>query len=118
MTTSANNFSWYSMSDPAIIKEIGAQLKLLRLQQNMTQQTLADKSGLSRSAVSEMENGKVATTFITIIQILRTLQRLHQLDSWIVPDLMSPLQAAKMKKNTRLKASSKNVNKEKGDSTW
>lgn len=118
MANTNNPIPWFSMSDPAIVKEIGIQLKRARLQQNMTQQSLADKAGLSRSAISEMENGKSATTFITIVQVLRTLQKLYFLDSWIVSDLISPIQIAKLKKHPRLKASSKRVNKGKGGDNW
>ena len=36
---------YYSMSDRAILREIGRRLKRKRLDRNMTQQTLADRAG-------------------------------------------------------------------------
>lgn len=81
-TPEIDNFDWYNISDYSISREIGTALKNLRHQQNLSQVELGEKAGLSRSAISEMENGKAATSFVTIIQVLRALNRLSLLDSW------------------------------------
>jgi transcriptional regulator with XRE-family HTH domain len=111
--------NWYSMSDPAIVTELCHSLKQIRLQQNLTQEQLAEKAGLSRSAISEMENGKTAVSLITIIQLLRALQQLHLLDNWKVSANASPLQVAKYTAKGRLRSSGKvlrkKVNKEKSE---
>jgi len=66
------------MSDPAIIKELGQQLKRLRLKSNLTQQELSERSGLFRSTISEIENGRIAS-ILSLIQILRALNQLELL---------------------------------------
>jgi len=108
------------MSDPAIVNELCKSLKQFRLLQNLTQEQLADKAGLSRSAISQMEVGKSAVSLITVIQVLRALQQLHLLDNWSASANVSPLQAAKYSGKDRLRASGKasqrKANKE--DSEW
>jgi len=110
--------NWYSMSDPAIVTELGAYLKQIRLQQNLTQELLAEKAGLSRSAISEMENGKAATSLLTIVQVLRALQQLHLLDNWKASSQISPLQMAKLSGKERLRASGKMQKKNREESKW
>jgi transcriptional regulator with XRE-family HTH domain len=118
MITMSNATNWYSMSDPAIVTELGSYLKQIRLQQNLTQELLAQKAGLSRSVISEMENGKVATSLLTIIQVLRALQQLHLLDKWQIAAQISPLQVAKLSGKERLRASGTTPKKNREESEW
>lgn len=101
---------WYSMSDPSIVKELCGILRQVRLQQNITQEQLAEKAGLSRSAISKMETGKSTVEFLTLIQVLRALQQLHLLDSWKVPAAISPLMVARFTTKGRLRASGSTSN--------
>jgi len=118
MKTLSNATNWYSMSDPAIVAALGSFLKQIRLQQNLTQELLAQKAGLSRPVISEMENGKTGTSFLTIIQILRALQQFHLLDNWKVASQISPLQMAKLSGKERLRASVRTTKKNREESEW
>ena len=118
MNTLSNATNWYSMSDPAIVAELGSYLKQIRLQQNLTQKLLAQKAGLSRPVISEMENGKAGTSFLTIIQVLRALQQFHLLDNWKVSGQISPLQMAKLSGKDRLRASGGKTKKNREESEW
>ena len=118
MITLSNATNWYSMSDPAIVAELGSYLKQIRLQQNLTQEVLAQKAGLSRSVISEMENGKAATSLLTIVQVLRALQQLHLLDNWKASSQISPLQMAKLSGKERLRASGTTPKKNREESEW
>ena len=118
MNTLSNAINWYSMSDPAIVAELGSYLKQIRLQQNLTQELLAQKAGLSRPVISEMENGKAGTSFLTIIQVLRALQQFHLLDIWNVAGQISPLQMAKLSGKERLRASGSKTKKNREESEW
>jgi transcriptional regulator with XRE-family HTH domain len=118
METPDNITNWYSMSDPAIATQLGAYLRQIRLQQNLTQQQVAEKAGLSRSAISEMENGKTATSLLTIIQVLRALQQFHLFENWKVAGQISPLQMAKLTGKERLRASGITVKNNKEESEW
>ena len=79
MTNPGNTTNWYSMSDPAIVSQLGTFLRQIRLQQNLTQEQVAEKAGLSRSAISDMENGRTVASLLTTVQVLRALKQLNLL---------------------------------------
>lgn len=117
MTNQVNAINWYSMSDPAIISQLGTFLRQMRLQQNLTQDQVAEKSGLSRSAISDLENGRTVASLLTLILVLRALEQLQLLDNWMVVAQISPLQMAKLSGKERLRASGKTM-KKKEESEW
>ena len=85
------------MTDVAIVRQIGNYIKHVRLQQNKTQAQLADIAGLNRWTISQIENGE-SVTLNSFIQILRALDSLFVLNALEVPDEISPLEYAKLKK--------------------
>jgi len=95
--------SIYGKSDPAILREIGDRLKTRRLNKNITQQELARLSGLSRSTISEIEGGKPFGV-LALIQVLRALETLEDLDAFLPDSGPSPLQLAKLKGRERRRA--------------
>lgn len=68
----------YILSDTAISERISARLKEIRLKQNMSRQELADRSGVSVSSVSRMEEGEIRS-FDSFLRILRILGQLDVL---------------------------------------
>lgn len=96
--------NWYNLSDPAIVREIGKNLKQLRLSKNITQSQLAQIAGLDRVTISKLENGRAAT-LLTFIQLLRALNELDLLNVFNVEPQISPLQVAEMQANYRVRAS-------------
>ena len=94
------------MSDPTIVKEICRNLKQIRLNKNISQSELANLSGLNRVTISRMEAGRAAT-LLTIIQVLRALDRLEILNAFITDPEISPIQLLKQKETQRQKASPK-----------
>jgi transcriptional regulator with XRE-family HTH domain len=119
MSYESNIFSWYAMSDPAIIKEIGIQLKNIRLRKNLSQQQLASLSGLYRSTISEIENGRPAS-LLSFVQLLRGLGKLEILGSMVEVPVISPLTLAREAGLIRKRASSlkKYDNQQPEDGTW
>ena len=110
--------NWYSMRDQSVVTELGLILRQIRLSQNMTQEKLASKAGLSRSAIYEMENGKTATSLITIVQVLRALQQLQVFDSWKPENLESTLRMTKSNGKARLRATHKTIQRKKEENEW
>jgi transcriptional regulator with XRE-family HTH domain len=114
------------MGDHAISLELGNNLRSLRLQHNLSQEKLAEKAGLSRSAISEMENGKTATSLVTIIQVLRALQQLHLLEHLLINDESGLSETAGLSKAERPRASRSTASyksynkksKEEDESDW
>ncbi len=105
------------MSDRAVLREIGRRLKRKRLDKNLTQQTLADMAGLSRTTISDLERGAPAG-LLTVIQILRGLGGLEELDAFLPDPGLSPLQLARLKGRQRQRASRQPRDKDKEESDW
>jgi transcriptional regulator with XRE-family HTH domain len=95
---------WYALSDVAAVREIGRNLQLIRLNQDISQQELAVQSGLSRLTISQVENGRPAST-LTLVQLLRALGRLDVLEVLEQSATISPLQAARLARQRRQRAS-------------
>jgi transcriptional regulator with XRE-family HTH domain len=94
------------MSDKALAMQIGAFIKHQRMEQNKTQDVLANTAGISRSTLSLLERGETVT-LATLLQVLRVLDQLHVMEAFKIQQIMSPLILAKMEKNRRTRASGK-----------
>lgn len=110
--------NWLEMSDTAIVNHICSQLRQVRLDQNVTQEQLAERSGLGRATISRIEKGQ-SVSLLTLIQILRALNRLELLDTFkrVSPEI-SPLQLLKEQKPKRYRASGKRAASNENDSEW
>ncbi|MFM1876396.1 MAG: hypothetical protein RL266_2133 [Bacteroidota bacterium] len=109
---------WLAMSDAAIVSFVCSQLRQIRLDQNMTQEELAERSGLGRATISRIEKGQ-AVSLLTLIQLLRALNRLDLLEAFqnVSPDI-SPLQLLKEQKPIRYRASGKRQSTDKPETEW
>lgn len=72
--------SWMFLTEQEILKEIGARLKKIRVQHNLTQKDLGEEVGLSVSTISLIEQGK-STTVESLIRILVRLNRIKDFES-------------------------------------
>jgi transcriptional regulator with XRE-family HTH domain len=95
-----------AMADPAIVKEVCANIKQMRLSRNITQAELASRAGVDRTTVSRMESGRAAT-LLTLVQILRALDRLDLLNVFHEEPEISPLQILRVQERRRKYASGK-----------
>jgi transcriptional regulator with XRE-family HTH domain len=96
---------FFTLSDKAIAEELGHRLQSLRLRRNITQQALAEATTLSLNTIKSLESGRGKLS--SLIPVLRELGALDQLDHFIPPPAISPLQLAKMQGKTRERASGK-----------
>ena len=96
------------MSDKALVEYIGVFIKHHRMEQNITQEALANAAGISRSTLSLLERGETVT-LSTFIQILRMLDQLHIMEVFTIQQTISPLVLARMEMNKRKKASGKTL---------
>jgi len=85
-----------------ILRRIGQSLREHRLRQNVPQSVLAERSGLSLTAVKRLENG-LGATLGSFVRVCRTLN----LDGWIAEiepkDTVSPLAYAEALKKSAAK---------------
>ncbi len=81
-------------------REIGRQLRALRLQKNIDQKRLAEMSGIALNAVKRLESGR-GTTLKSLIKVLRSLEREDWLASLMPQISVSPMQMLKNRKPER-----------------
>jgi transcriptional regulator with XRE-family HTH domain len=105
MMNKANN-SILTLSDNAILAMIGNFLKEQRIQQNKTQEEIAQSAGIDRTTLLKMENGS-ASNMLSFIQVLRALGQLELLQNFEFKEQISPLLLAKMQQYKRKRASKK-----------
>lgn len=105
------------MSDGAIVGMLGSYIKHHRLEQNITQDQLATNTGISRSTLVDLEQGK-SGNLLTFIRLLRSLNLLNTLDAFQVKQQISPILLAEQAQAQYKRASKrKNISK-KRNTDW
>lgn len=98
---------WKTLSNPAIMIEIGKRLKSYRIRKNLSQKELASRAGISVLSVQNLEKGRFVT-MVTFISILRMLKLLGNIEI-LVPELpISPVELLKLKGKTRKRVQKRN----------
>lgn len=97
--------NFQSMSNQAIAAEVGHRIAQLRLENNLTQQQMADEIGMSRMGYGKLEKG--AGKFENIIAALRALDRLDLVEHFIPEIPFSPMEQLKLKGKQRVRATGK-----------
>lgn len=105
-----------SGSPDAVATELGNRLKQARLNADLTQNELADKAGISIKLVQGAEKGK--TQLVTLVAILQALDLAEQLNNFIAPQDISPIQLMKLHGRKRQRASGRKTNQHKEDPEW
>jgi transcriptional regulator with XRE-family HTH domain len=98
--------NWYSLTDKEVMCELGARIRLARIERNLTQQMLSERSGLNRSTIRELENGR-SVHLVSLLQLMRTMELLERLDLFLPGDSQSPVLAKMKKERKRVKPSRK-----------
>lgn len=82
------------MNDEEILKQIGVKLKELRVERNMKQKELSERSGLSMFSISQIETGH-NTSILSLVQILKALDRMDMLEPFLKAKEVDPELLAK-----------------------
>ncbi len=90
-------------SDGAVLETIGERAKQERLNQNLTQVSLAKKAGVSVIVVQRLERGR-GCTLQNLIRVLRSLNKLEQLDLFLPEPGVSPIELARLEGRQRIEA--------------
>lgn len=89
---------------PDVLRELGARLKTLRLQQNLRVQDLAADSGVSPRTIDRLEGGRSIGTE-NLVRVMRGLGRLPSFEAFVpLPDV-SPYELARLRGKVRQRAS-------------
>jgi transcriptional regulator with XRE-family HTH domain len=76
---------------------LGSKLRLLRLDRNIEQATLAERAGVSRNALKRLELGRGSTTH-TLLSVLRALGRENWLETIAPVATINPLMMSRSAK--------------------
>ncbi|MCB2167723.1 MAG: helix-turn-helix domain-containing protein [Deltaproteobacteria bacterium] len=105
-----------TMSDAAILAELGARLARRRIDSQLTQADLAREAGISKRTVERIEAGGSAQ-MASMIRIFRVLDVIPEMDQFIPPSGPRPMDLIKNKGKQRQRASSSR--KDRGrDAPW
>lgn len=94
------------LSNKAILEELAKRLVRSRIALNLTQEEVAESSGMGKRTLERIESGEDFRVS-NLIKLLGTLKMLDVLDELIPPEQISPLRLLEMKKNSKKRASGK-----------
>lgn len=100
-----------------IEQELGRRLKRRRLELNLSQETTALQSGLSRRTITAVEHGQGAT-LATLIGLMRTLGALDQWNQFLPDPVPSPLALAGLRPDHSRRYASKPRRKSERTAAW
>ncbi len=89
---------------PDVLRELGARLKTLRLQQNLRVKDLAADSGVSPRTIDRLEAGHSIGTE-NLVRVMRGLGRLQAFEAFIPVPEVSPYEIARLRGRVRRRAS-------------
>ena len=89
--------------DRAVLGELGGRIARHRLDRGLSQDTLAEEAGLSRSPVVRMERGE-SVQLVSLLRVLRVLGMLDNLDALVPAPQISPIQLLKLRGKERQRA--------------
>lgn len=94
--------TFYTYSDKELIRKWGEKLKALRLEANLSQTELAQKTGMSRSSIAEIEKGR-NFSIASLISMLRTLNHLDKLEYFFKKEeyALTPMEIYALEKKKR-----------------
>lgn len=93
-----------STDSPTTVAEtLGGRLKRARLNANLTQVELAERTGLSRKAIINAEKGQL--DLVALVAILQALDLVANLNAFLPEPEISPVQLARLKGKKRQRAS-------------
>ena len=95
--------SFLAMSNGAILKLLGDRLKQERLNQNLTQASLAERAGVSIALIKSVEGGS-GCSLGNFIKLLRPLNKLDNLDLFLPEPGISPIELARLSGRERKEA--------------
>lgn len=93
-----------TLTDEAVLAELGQRLAQQRLLRNWQQHELANEAGLSLRTLSRIEAGEPSQT-INLLRVLRALGLVDNLEALVPPPLPSPMQQLQLQGRQRKRAS-------------
>ncbi len=93
----------YAMTNAAIAEELGERIEQMRLEQNMTQESISQELGITKKTYRKLKKGQAKLELV--IGALRVLNALESINNFIPKTSFSPMALLKNKAKVRLRAS-------------
>jgi len=97
------------LDDTAMLKELGRRIAFLRVSARMKQEDLSEKAGISRYALSRLENGAGGIRLESFLAVLRCLNVLNRMTAVLPEPALTPLQLAELERKGLRQSMSKRV---------
>jgi transcriptional regulator with XRE-family HTH domain len=94
-----------TLTDEAVLEELGARLRRTRLHQNRGQAKLAEEAGVSEATIRNLEAGRPSQV-VTLVRVLRVLGLLDDFGRALPEPSPSPLEQLRRQGRKRQRASS------------
>ena len=101
-----------------LLQEAGKRIRQERLNQNLTQEDLAVKAGISVPTVRNLESESPNPPLRVVLLVLRALGVGDRFDLMFPEPTPSPVRAARQRRETRQRASGGRGNQEDEDASW
>ena len=88
------------MDDDALLQEVGRRIAFLRRSSQIKQEELAEKAGISRYALSRLENGAGGIRLESFLSVLRSLNVLNRLSVVLPEPTLTPIQLVELEKKS------------------
>ena len=88
------------MNDEALLQEVGRRIAFLRRSSQIKQEELAEKAGISRYALSRLENGAGGIRLESFLSVLRSLNVLNRLSVVLPEPILTPIQLVELEKKS------------------
>ena len=110
-----------TMSAYKILQVMGESIRGARISQELTMKELAEKSEISATSLSRIENGKTNPTFLVLVRIFKALGREKEMANLFPAPSLSPLYMSKVAKSRKEITPPQRVRKKKieeGEWSW
>ena len=84
------------LDDVSLLKEVGRRIAFLRVSAKLKQSELSAKAGISRYALSRLENGAGGIHLDSFLSVLRCLNALNRLSVLLPEPALTPLQVMEL----------------------
>ena len=88
------------MNDEALLQEVGRRIAFLRRASRIKQEELAERAGISRYALSRLENGAGGIRLESFLSVLRSLNVLNRLSVVLPEPTLTPIQLVELEKKS------------------
>ncbi|HYP81223.1 MAG TPA: helix-turn-helix transcriptional regulator [Steroidobacteraceae bacterium] len=105
------------LTDQALLQELGERLARARIDLDLTQAALAEKSGVAKRTIERLESGEAATQLSGFLRVCRALGLLERIDLMLPESTPGPMAQLKQQGHQRQRATGKKA-AEESEKKW